>query len=224
MIALIDGDMVSFRCAASAEGESEAFIARARVDSFIDEILAAIGCSEYEVWLSGDNNFRYNVYPEYKANRVGGYRPKWESETLDHLKTVHNAQTIQGAEADDALGYRAYEIGPNAVVVTNDKDLKMIEGTHYDPVKKLLWTISPEEANRWFYYQCLIGDPTDNIKGVPGIGPKNAERILSSCQTEEEMLQAVMNEYSCEEEFLMNAQCLWIFRKEGDVYKLDGGT
>lgn len=212
--------MVAFRCSASAEGESEAWIATSRVDSFIDEILAATGCSEYEVWLSGDNNFRYDVYPEYKANRVGGYRPKWEKESKAYLKLVHNAQTIDGAEADDALGYRAYEIGPEAVVVTNDKDLKMIEGNHYDPVKKLLWSITAEEAIYWFYYQCLIGDPTDNIKGVPGIGPKNAERILRGCTTEEEMKQAVLDHYSCEEEFLMNAQCLWIWRKKGDIYSM----
>lgn len=218
MKALIDGDLVAFRCAASAEGESEAWIACSRADSFIDEILAATGCTEYEVWLSGSNNFRYLVYPEYKANRIGGYRPKWEKEVKDYLKITHNAQTIEGAEADDALGSRQTE---DTIIVTNDKDLKMIKGQHYDPVKKLLFTVSPEEATRWFYYQCLVGDRVDNLFGVVGIGPKKAAAILDACSNEEEMFQAVMGLYSCEEEFLMQAKCLYIWHKENDEYTLD---
>lgn len=216
MKALIDGDLVAFRCAASAEQEPEAWVAAARCDSFIDEILAATGATEYEVWLSGKNNFRYDVYAEYKANRKGAYRPKWMEEAKDYLVLTHNAQTLEGAEADDALGMRQTE---DTVIVTNDKDLKMIKGLHYDPVKKLLWTITPEEATRWFYYQCLIGDPVDNIKGVPGIGKVKAEKLLDGCQSEEEMYQTVKDAYSCDEEFEMNAKCLWIWRKEGDIWQ-----
>ncbi len=218
MKALIDGDLVAFRCAASAEGELEAWVAAARCDSFIDEIVAATGCDEYEVWLSGSNNFRYAVYPEYKANRKGGYRPKWEVETKEHLKREHTAQVIDNAEADDMLGAKQTK---DTIIVTNDKDLKMIKGLHYDPVKKLLWTISPEEATRWFYYQMLVGDTVDNIKGVAGIGPVKANRVLDNCSSEEDMFQAVMDLYSCEEEFLMNAKCLYIWHKEDDEYSLD---
>lgn len=222
-IALIDGDMVSFRCAISAEGETEAFIPLARVDSFIDEVVAATGCSSYEIWLSGNNNFRYNVYPEYKANRIGAPRPKWEPETKDYLKRIHNAQVLDGAEADDALGYRAYELGDDAIVVTNDKDLKQIAGKHYDPVKKLLFEVTPLEGARFFYYQMLVGDTVDNIKGVAGIGPVKANRLLDEVENHyqeegsddliKEWHNAVMNMYSSEEEFEMNAKCLWIWRK-----------
>lgn len=223
MKALIDGDLVAFRCAASAEGESEAWIACARAEAFIDEIIAACGATEYEVWLSGANNFRYKVYPEYKANRQGGYRPKWEKEVKEFLKTTHNAQTIDNAEADDALGARQVSDG-STIIVTNDKDLKQIKGLHYDPVKKVLFTITPEEATYWFYYQMLIGDPVDNIKGVQGIGPKKATAILANCNSEKEMKQAVLDCYSCEEEYLLNAKCLWIFHKEDDEYTMDSGT
>jgi 5'-3' exonuclease len=45
----------------------------------------------------------------------------------------------------------------------------------------------------------LVGDPVDNIKGVPGIGPVKANRLLDSV-VPEEWHQAVMNLYSCEEE------------------------
>ena len=49
-----------------------------RADNLIDRILQETESDEYEVWLSGDNNFRYQVYPEYKANRIDTYRPKWK--------------------------------------------------------------------------------------------------------------------------------------------------
>jgi DNA polymerase-1 len=213
-IALIDGDMVSFRCAISAEGETEAFTPLSRVDAFIDEVMAQTGAASYEIWLSGKNNFRYDVYPEYKANRVDAKRPKWEKETKDYLCLTHNAQVVEGAEADDALGFRMTELGEEGICVTNDKDLKQIPGHHYDPVKKLLFDVTPLEGTRFFYYQMLVGDPVDNIKGVPGIGPVKANRLLDSV-VPEEWHQAVMNLYSCEEEFEMNAKCLYIWKERG---------
>jgi 5'-3' exonuclease len=39
--------------------------------------------------------------------------------------------------------------------------------------------VSPEEADHWFWTQCLTGDPVDGYKGVPGIGAKGAEKILA---------------------------------------------
>lgn len=215
MKALIDGDLVAFRCAASAEGESEGWIACARSDNFIDEILTAVKADECTIYLSCSNNFRYLVYPEYKGNRKDNYRPKWEKETKEYLQRVHSAVVFNGAEADDALGAFSTD---DTIIVTNDKDLKQIKGHHYDPVKKILFDVSPKEADYWFYYQCLIGDTVDNIKGVPGIGPKKATAILSSCTNEQEMRDAVKDLYSCDEEWLMNAKCLYIWRKPNDSY------
>lgn len=216
-IALIDGDLVAFRCAASAEGESEGWVATARCDSFIDEILAMTGATEYEVWLSGKDNFRKAVYPEYKGNRKDAYRPKYEADCKDYLKLQHNAQVLDGAEADDALGFRAYEIGERAIVCTNDKDNKQTAGKHYDPVKKEFFSVTDEEATRFFYYQMLVGDPVDNLKGVPGIGPVKANKLLDSVPPEE-WYQTVKDNYSCDEEFYMMAKCLHIWKKRGDIY------
>lgn len=235
-VALIDGDLLKFRCAASAENEEEAWVALARIDSMLDEIVVATVASSWEIWLSGEKNFRYDIYPEYKANRKPE-RPKWEKDCKDYLLTALNAQVAEGCEADDALGWRAYELGEEAIVVTNDKDLKQIKGKHYDPVKKILFDVSEYEADRFFWYQCLVGDPVDNIKGVPGIGPVRANKILDQVakdyysyeeafpdeENNREPLNiywqdAVMNEYSCFEEFMMNAKCLWIMREKGVMF------
>lgn len=237
MKALIDGDIVAFMCAASAENDDEAWIPNSRADNLIDRILQETEADEYEVWLSGDNNFRYQVYPEYKANRIDTYRPKWEKEVKEHLRKEWQANTAHGCEGDDYLGIRQYDLSghnfsigdKHSVICTIDKDLNQIPGWHYSweltklgkvirPAK--IWFITPEEATRFFYTQLLVGDPTDNIKGVPGIGPKKAEKLLQDTNPEE-MLQIVRDQYSCDEELEMNAQVLYIRHKPEEMWSLN---
>jgi 5'-3' exonuclease len=115
-----------------------------------------------------------------------------------------------------------------------DKDLEMIPGLHYS--FEISGT-SPKTGERWvreerfqevtlfgglkrFYTQLLVGDSTDGIKGAAGIGKVKAEAILRDCSTEQELFEAVADHYGSEEELLMNGQCLWIFRKPNDIWKI----
>ncbi len=218
---LIDADIVCFRGAFSAEDDEE-FVANARSEGIIRDICQTLGSEDVELWLSGNNNFRYGVYPEYKANRITAKRPRWEKEVKQFLTDVWGAQWSDGCEADDMLGVRQMELlgrQEPVVICTIDKDLDMIPGDHYNFVKKEKYFVTDEEAIRFFYYQCLIGDTADGIKGVPGIGPKKAENILGACSTEEEYYWAVRNKFSCYEEFAMTAKCLWIWREPGGIWK-----
>lgn len=193
----------------------------------LDTILHQSGSDEYELWLTGSSNFRYNVYPEYKANRRASYRPKWEKQVKDHMREAWSANTTDGIEADDMLGIRAYEVGDNAIICHLDKDINQIAGVHYNWELTRLGTVvrewkkyvvTPEEANYFFYYQLLIGDPTDNIKGVNGIGPKKATALLDSLP-ESEWYEAIRDRYASEEELDLNAQCLYIWRKHNDNWR-----
>jgi 5'-3' exonuclease len=235
---LVDADIVAFRAAFSAEDETEPFIACSRADFMLKEIAEACNQSSMELWLSGKNNFRYEVFPEYKANRINAKRPKWEHEVKDFMRVHFQANTSEGCEADDMLGVRATELGDGSIIATIDKDLDMIPGWHYNFVKREHYFVSPEKAIRHFYYQCIVGDAADGIKGVPGLGPKKAKNLLDAC--EEEALrdgtdvnklyyECVSNLFSCYEEFEMTAKCLWIWRKPGDIWKdmyigMDGRT
>lgn len=216
MLALIDGDIVCFRAAFSAEDESEPFIACARASTMVEEIIAATGASEYRVFLSGQDNFRYRVYPEYKANRLDAKRPKWEQQVKTFLELDWNAEWSKGCEADDLLGMYQTD---NTVICTIDKDLDNVPGLHYNFVKKELYNVTTEESTRNFYYQLLVGDTADGIKGVPGIGPKKASRILDSCESEREMFTACREAYGNDDELEMNAKVLWIWHKEGDIWE-----
>ncbi len=99
-------------------------------------------------------------------------------------------------EADDLIHDRAIELGQNGcIVISIDKDLKQIPGIHFDfyrkPSKEVdqlgqriqnemkgLKIVTESEAAYNFWYQMLVGDGSDNVKGIKGIGPKRAEKIL----------------------------------------------
>lgn len=226
--ALIDGDNLAIAAAATAE-DSDVWIAKARASEMLERILADVNATEYEVWLSGPVNFRYTVYPEYKATRLNAKRPRWEKEVKQFLVDEWNANYSDGCEADDMLGVRQMaEIGTIACHL--DKDIDMIPGRHYNwelsrlgkVIRKAReYVVTPAEAIRFFYYQMLIGDPTDNIKGVPGLGPKKAEIILGQGEaSEKEYFQMVREHYGSDEEMEMNGRCLWIWRRMNDIWEM----
>lgn len=242
MKTIIDGDIVTFRAAFTAEPhdllsllktgmpeqdaleqvkyeeENGEWIACARADDMLEQMLHEVEATSYEVWLSGEQNFRYRVYPEYKANRLAAKRPKWEHQVKAHLVDKWNANWAHGCEADDMMGVRCTELGDNSIIATIDKDLDMIPGWHYNFVKKVKYYVDPDQAFRFFCYQLMVGDTADGIKGVPGIGPKKAEKFLSSTLPAE-WIPGIKDMYSCDEEFEMNAACLYIWRKENDTWK-----
>lgn len=216
MKALIDADIVAYRVACTLEEDDAADFVYARAEDLIDSILVNTEATEYRLFLTGKDNFRYALYPEYKANRRDKEKPFWLENVRQYLKANFNAEVIDGQEADDALGIAQTD---DTIICSIDKDLLMIPGKHYNFVKDEFVTIDKDQAMRNFYMQCLTGDRSDNIKGIDGIGPKKAEKILVGCITEQELFDAVREAYSNDEEFIMNGRVLWIRRQENEDWK-----
>lgn len=157
------------------------------------------GCMEYEAYLSpnGKSNFRFNLYPEYKANRAKTVKPV-HTEALRKYAIKHmGAQVVEGMEADDMLSIRAHELGfESAVIVSIDKDMRQVPCYHYDWKKKTpMEKVDVDSAVRNFWTQVLVGDSVDNIKGCPGIGPAKARTVLKDKTTDADMCEAVFAEY-----------------------------
>lgn len=192
MIALIDGDIITHRVAWTTEEESEG-IARFRADEMLDRILIETGANEFKIWLSDskENNFRYKVDPTYKANRTQP-KPKHYDFLKEHLIREWGAQISYGMEADDSLGINQTE---DSVICSIDKDLLTIPGQHYNFVRNEFTTVTNEEAQLRFYRSILTGDVADNIKGIYGIGPKKAEKLLPKWESEETALKAILSAY-----------------------------
>jgi len=111
-------------------------------------------------------------------------------EIKEYLQFVWGAKVVDGMEADDLLGMRQLAGHPienlesyTTIIVSTDKDLDQIPGLHFNWVKGVLYEITPEEARQFYLVQLLSGDPVDNIPGIPGIGPKTAEKIIKKCKS-----------------------------------------
>lgn len=228
MRVLVDADIVAFRCAAAAEKE-EFGICRHYIDQLIDEIKQGTGAQEASFFLSGKNNFRYDVYPEYKANRDGMPIPQHRQDAKDYLAVAYGATYSEGCEADDMMGIEQCK-SENTIIASLDKDLLMIPGQHFSweirgRSKGTAWvkpaihqTVTPLDGLRHFYKQCIIGDTADNVKGIDGRGAVFANKLLDDLETEQEMFDAVRDAFGIDEHFLMTARCLWIWQKEGDDF------
>lgn len=145
---------------------------------------------------------RHELFEHYKANR---------SETPDDLlaqfeptKQILDALTIPvietpGYEADDALATLAMqgiEKGHRVFIVTSDKDMLQLVGPMlkvYDPIKNRVldesyvqerFSLPPE---RVVEYMALVGDASDNIPGVKGIGDKTAKTLLAQFSSLDEL-------------------------------------
>lgn len=192
-IALIDGDIITHRVGYTTENESED-IAAHRADDMLDGILIDTSASEFQVWLSdsAENNFRYKIDPSYKANRAKLVKPKHYQFLKEHLIKTCDAKIALGMEADDALGINQ---NSRSVICSIDKDLLQIPGEHYNFVKKEWSTISTYEAKLNFYRSILIGDVADNIKGIRGIGPAKAGKILPGFTSDDDIIQTIIDAY-----------------------------
>lgn len=199
----------------------------------IKDTLEQLYCTDYVMAVKGEGNFRDEIYPEYKANR----RNKTHDNTYRIVKTLRSlaiheglAVPAHGMEADDLVRIWANEAksaGRIPIVCSNDKDLKCIPGKYWNLKTKKLEDISEEEATRLYYEQLLKGDPTDNIPGLPGVGPIGAKKALASCVTEEEFQEVVISSYilAYDKEWcdylLSNGKMIHIKRHIGDYFTLE---
>lgn len=227
MIVLIDTDIVCYRAGFACENE-DLNIALWQTDQMIERIVLETNASDYKCFITGSENFRYTINPEYKANRKDARRPKWLQEIREHVVLRHNASISNGREADDDLGIAQCAAKPDTTVIASiDKDLLMIPGQHYNFVKGIHKTVSEFEGKQWLYYQLVMGDRADNIFGYDGKCrdkvPKFLEEtmaVLFSYETEREMYDHVLDMYDFNEERLqMNAFCLYIHQKEDDEWQ-----
>ena len=137
--------------------------------------------------------FRDELYPEYKANR-----PSMPDDLRCQIEPLHQAIqamgfpliAIPGVEADDVIGTlarQAAEQGMEVIISTGDKDMAQLVDEHIslvDTMKnqvmdiegvKKKFGVSPEQI---IDYLALIGDTSDNVPGIPKVGPKTAVKWL----------------------------------------------
>ncbi len=219
-IALVDADILSYRIGFSSENETEKICLARVTEWFAEVVFMELGCKEYKAYITGKDNFRKDiaVTQPYKGNRAKMAKPRHFEAIRSHLKRL-GAEETEGQEADDAIAIEATKQRDKVFIVSIDKDFLQVPGWHYNFVKKEKRYVDDEEALKQFYKQVLMGDRVDNIKGVKGIGPKTADKLIDECKTEEEMWEVCINKHGSVERAIEDATLLYLRRKENEQWK-----
>jgi len=142
--------------------------------------------------------FRHKLYPEYKANRPP--MPDDLAVQIPYIRNMTRSYNIlslehEDQEADDLIASvtdRLVAKGCRVIIVSGDKDLLQLVSDSvslWDPMNDRVMT---EESVQKKYglgpsqlldYFALTGDSSDNVPGVPGIGPKTAEKLIKEYAT-----------------------------------------
>lgn len=148
--------------------------------------------------------FRNQLYDQYKAHRES--MPEELRQQIPPIREVIRAMGIgvmecSGFEADDILATVAKQVdarGGTCLIVTADKDCRQLitDRVHLYNIRKNLemtavelmadWGIRPDQV---VDYQAMVGDPVDNVPGIPLVGPKLAQQLLAQFGD----LQTVLN-------------------------------
>ena len=227
---LVDGDIVAYRAAFSTQ-DMFPQDAESKVDELMDYILGDTlmfpDPSEYEVFLTGSGNFRYDIaksFP-YKGNRSGVEKPIHLSVTRERLISKWGAVVSEGEEADDLIAIAATYYGPDTVVASIDKDMLQIPCRHFNFATGVWTTVTEFEGLRSFYKQVLTGDRADNIIGLYRVGPVKAEKMLQGCNDEKSLWEAVLKAYDGDKERAVeNARLLWLRREKGEIWEPPRGS
>ncbi len=195
-------------------------------EDMINHIKEDLQPSSMEMYITDkeheEKNFRYELYPEYKANRRELEKPVHFNAVANYFNLVYKVTGVAGMEPDDALAIRANQLR-DFCIVTIDKDLDTVPGWHYDPVKRTKYMVTPDAAEHYFYNQILTGDRADNITGLYQVGPAKADKILAGCNDPIDMWQKVIRAYKeqgrPESDAVLNGQLLYMLRKEGEVWQ-----
>jgi hypothetical protein len=210
---VIDADIPCYSIGWGCEKETDEDQVHRRVDDFFSKLFATHETYNYKAYLTGKGNFRETVAVshKYKGTRKKD-KPKWYSSIKQHLIQEWEAVVVEGMEADDQLAMDITS-DTNAICCTIDKDLLQVGGWHYgwgthNKAERELHYVDSwgklemrgkklyGEGVMWLYAQAIMGDSTDNIKGIHGAGDTKAFELLQDKTTEIELYETVKELYT----------------------------
>ncbi len=180
-----------------------------------------------------DKNFRHDIYPLYKANRSA--TPEELVQQFEPIEELVKAfglhlEISKNCEADDCIASLAkkYREERNVVIVGIDKDLKQCLHKNvmmWDPSttktkeSKIITLESFEESSglkpeQWPDLQAIIGDSSDNIPGIKGVGPVTAEKLFKEFPTLEAIKENFENlPKTVKAKFENNLDAMFLYRQ-----------
>lgn len=220
-VVLVDADSLVFASAVTSDTLEEGV---SKLNSSFYDILDRID-SEYGIQalrvyngVKG-TNFRYEIYPEYKANRKNNPVPELLKPLQSYLKSEWDSIQAENEEVDDIVAREAIKYknqGENVIIVSIDKDYLQVPVTLYNYRRREFYKISKKDSLINLSKQMIVGDSVDNIKGVKGRGKVYAERLFEGDLSDFGIFRRVYAEYlikygsEAKSEFIKNYKLLKI--------------
>lgn len=218
----IDADFLAYMVAGSDDCSFPEMQTRTR--KLIDKLVHSAGASSYTLHLTPKESTKGNrkqiaLLSEYQGNRKGKEKPQLLHAVRSWMSLRLGAVRHLECEADDGIAMKLYRDPENSVICTKDKDLKMIPGKWLDwDTGELSETTDPFgwielkhnklDGRGWkfFFAQMLMGDPVDNIKGLPkyvspmgklkNIGPKTTYDVLNGITDVADCYKQILRMYN----------------------------
>lgn len=194
-VLLLDGSNLFYR--AFYRSKQPMFIHAASTQHYLDahvfirmvlNIYTLVGrnCGVIVCWDATESAFRKYLYPEYKSNR-----PLRDADTAKRQAAARNilfellptlgmpSITLPDVEADDVIACFALRCASKhkIIIASNDRDLQQFPGSTIINADGDIIQVTAEHARRVLIEKIVRGDPSDNIKGIHGLGAKTFEKL-----------------------------------------------
>jgi len=213
-ILVVDGNNIAYREYASKPPLSYGGFPTSAIYGFLLQLAGAIKtCHPKYIIVAWDSreSKRKEIYPAYKANRkkddpnIKNYYKQVEVLQKEIMSAI-SGRTIQsisfnGYEADDIIASVVETNNESVVILSNDSDLRQLLAYHnvaiYDGkkfhTKKTFIDKYGFEPDMYPAYKAIVGDSSDNIKGVKGMGKVAAKKIINESEYYEDVRKHIVS-------------------------------
>ncbi len=222
----IDGDILVYQ---SMWGANSTKDIKKKLDQTIASIMSELEGSTGKIAIKGSDNFRKEIYPEYKGHRkkeLTEQEKEFFAYSYDYLQNGWGAIPANGMEADDLLAiWNTEEPG---IIVSIDKDLLQVPGLHFNTRNKEYTNVTEDEGSLLLHTQVLMGDSVDNITGLKGIGKVKAAKVMEGVPVSQH-LSAVKSFWQktfgrgWEDDLQLNMDLIYLKRSMDDRYDIRTG-
>jgi len=222
----IDGDILVYQ---SMWGANSTKDIKKKLDQTIASIMSELEGSTGKIAIKGSDNFRKEIYPEYKGHRkkeLTEQEKEFFAYSYDYLQNGWGAIAANGMEADDLLAI--WNTERPGIIVSIDKDLLQVPGLHFNTRNKEYTNVTEDEGSLLLHTQVLMGDSVDNITGLKGIGKVKAAKVMEGVPVSQH-LSAVKSFWQktfgrgWEDDLQLNMDLIYLKRSMDDRYDIRTG-
>lgn len=159
-------------------------LAEKYIDDNIDRLCKTLNTKQFELVVGDVKNFRKILFPQYKANRKP--KPEIYQYVYNLIRDKYGFTSLPYLEGDDTCRIifedKNYKPEYQKVIVSIDKDFYSVPCNFFRDLNNnnIIEKVEKNDAEQHLYYQVLVGDTTDNYKGIPNFGDKKYQELIDN--------------------------------------------